>query len=133
MEQADAATLDTAPGNRDTKTKGLVATVGILGALSASACCVLPLTLFSLGISGAWIGNLTAMYPYKWYFVGFTLVVLAAGYYLVYRTPKVACADGTVCARPVSNRIMKSSLWLATVLVGVAIAFPYAAPYLLDL
>ena len=131
MEQTGALAPPDAGG--DEKTKGLVATFGILGALSASACCILPLVLFSLGISGAWIGNLTAMYPYKWYFVAFTLATLATGFYLVYRTPKTACADGAACARPVSNRIMKSSLWLATVLVGAAIAFPYAAPYLLDL
>ncbi len=34
----------------------LVAAGGILGALAASSCCILPLVLFSLGISGAWIG-----------------------------------------------------------------------------
>jgi mercuric ion transport protein len=32
---------------------------GLLGALAASSCCILPLVLFSLGVSGAWIGNFT--------------------------------------------------------------------------
>ena len=37
---------------------------GMLGALAASSCCILPLALFTLGISGAWIANLTALAPY---------------------------------------------------------------------
>ena len=42
---------------------GLAAAGGILGALAASSCCILPLALFMLGISGAWIGNLTTLAP----------------------------------------------------------------------
>ena len=116
----------------ETRTKGLMATAGILGAIGASACCILPLALFSVGIGGAWISNLTAMYPYKWFFIVPTLAALVYGFYLVYRTPKVACDDGAACARPISGRVMKSSLWLATLLVAAAVVFPYAAPYLLN-
>ncbi|WP_342634038.1 mercuric transporter MerT family protein [Mesorhizobium waimense] len=36
---------------------------GLLGALAASSCCIVPLVLFSLGIGGAWISNLTALAP----------------------------------------------------------------------
>lgn len=42
-----------------------VAAGGVLGAIAASSCCVLPLVLFSVGIGGAWIGNLTALAPYQ--------------------------------------------------------------------
>jgi len=38
-----------------------VAAGGLLGALAASSCCILPLVLFGLGIRGAWIGNLTQL------------------------------------------------------------------------
>ena len=116
----------------ETRTKGLLATAGIFGAIGASACCILPLALFSVGIGGAWISNLTAMYPYKWFIIAPTLVALGYGFYLVYRKPKVACASDAACARPVSSKIMKSSLWLATLLVAAAISFPYFAPYLLN-
>ena len=51
------------------RTQKLVAAGGILGAIAASSCCIAPLVLFSLGISGAWIGNLTALAPYQPYFV----------------------------------------------------------------
>ena len=109
----------------------LVAVGGILGALAASACCILPLVLFSVGISGAWIANLTALAPYKPYFAAGTLALLGYGYYLVYVRPKQACADGS-CARPLPSRVVKSSLWIATVLVVAALAFDYVAPLLLS-
>ncbi len=107
-----------------------IAVGGILGALAASSCCILPLVLFSLGISGAWIANFTALAPYKPYFAAGTIALLGYGYYLVYVRPKQACAGGA-CARPLPNRVVKSSLWLATVLVIVALAFDFVAPLFL--
>jgi len=104
-----------------------------LGALAASSCCVLPLVLFSLGISGAWLGNLTALAPYQWIFITITLVFLAAGFYLVYRRPNSECADGEACARPLPNRVVKIALWAATAVVAAAILFPYVAPALLGI
>jgi len=109
----------------------LVAAGGILGALAASSCCVLPLVLFSLGIGGAWIANLTALAPYKPLFVAGTAALLGYGFYLVHWKPKRACADGAACARPLANRYVKLGLWTAAVLVVVAFAFDYVAPFLL--
>lgn len=107
-----------------------IAAGGILGALAASSCCILPLVLFGLGISGAWIANFTALAPYKPYFAAGTIALLGYGYYLVYVRPKQACADGS-CARPLPNRLVKSSLWIAAVLVMAALSFDYVAPLLL--
>ena len=36
---------------------------GGLAAILASACCLGPLVLVTLGFSGAWIGNLTVLEP----------------------------------------------------------------------
>ncbi len=110
-----------------TKTR-LIAAGGILGALGASLCCVVPLVLFMLGVSGAWIGNLTALTPYKPLFIALTAGFLGYGYYLVYRKPKVACAEGSACAKPLPNRLVKGSLWFATVLVVIAFAWPVIIP-----
>ena len=109
----------------------LIAAGGILGALAATSCCILPLVLFSLGISGAWIANFTALAPYKIYFAAGTLALLGYGYFLVYVKPKQVCADGS-CAQPLPNRLVKSSLWIATVLVVAALGFDYVAPLLLQ-
>ena len=110
----------------------LAATGGLLGALAASSCCILPVVLFSLGISGAWIGNFTQLAPYKPYFIVVTLAFLGAGYWLVHRSSKLACAEGEACARPLPNRLVKIVLIAATVLVIAAFGFDYVAPYLLS-
>jgi mercuric ion transport protein len=110
----------------------LTALGGILGAIAASSCCIAPLVLFSLGVSGAWIGNLTALAPYQPYFIAATLACLGYGYWLVYRRNKIACVEGAACARPLPNHIVKAGLVLATILVAGAIAFDLFAPLLLN-
>ena len=87
--------------------KGLFATLGVLGAVLASACCIVPLVLATLGISGAWIGNLTALEPYK---------------------PRPECVEGSYCARPQSSRITKAALWGASILVLLSITVNWWAP-----
>jgi len=104
---------------------------GVLGALAASSCCILPLVLFGLGISGAWIGNLTQLAPYQPYFIAATLGFLGAGYWMVYRASKRACTHSDVCARPLSHRLVKSALILATILVMAALGVDLLAPLLL--
>lgn len=108
-----------------------IAAGSILGALAASSCCILPLVLFGLGISGAWIANFTALAPYKPYFAMGTLALLGYGYYLVYVKPKQACADGS-CAQPPPNSFVKSTLWVATALVAAALSFDAIAPLILQ-
>jgi hypothetical protein len=68
---AAAASMAQSARHERSRTR-FVAAGGVLGALAASSCCILPLVLFSLGISGAWIGNLTALAPYKPYFAAAT-------------------------------------------------------------
>jgi mercuric ion transport protein len=121
--------------HRVTKTarvQGLMAAGGLLGALAASSCCILPLVLFSLGVSGAWIGNFTQLAPYQPYFLAATVGFLGYGYWLVYRSSKLACADGEACARPLANRIVKTGLILATILVIAALGFDFVAPLFLN-
>jgi mercuric ion transport protein len=113
------------------RTQKLVAAGGILGAIAASSCCIAPLVLFSLGISGAWIGNLTALAPYQPYFIAATMACLGYGYWLVYRPRKLACAEGAACAKPLPNRFVMFGLILATVLVAGALAFDLLAPLIL--
>jgi mercuric ion transport protein len=105
---------------------------GILGALLASSCCILPVVLFSLGVSGAWIGTFTQLAPYQPYFVAAALACLGAGYWLVRRSEKAACAEGEMCARPLPNRAVRLTLIAAVLLVIAAIGFDYVAPYVLS-
>jgi len=111
----------------------LMAAGGLVGALAALSCCILPLVLFSLGVSGAWIGNLTELAPYEPCFIAVTIGCLGYGYWLVYRSSKVVCADGEACAQPLSNWLVQLGLIVATVLAIAAIGFDFLAPLLLDL
>lgn len=110
----------------------LFAAGGILGALAASSCCILPVALFGLGVSGAWIGNFTRLAPYQPYLIAATVAVLACGYWSVYRSSMVACVDGATCTRPLPNRIVKAVLIAATALVVAALGFNFLAPLFLD-
>jgi mercuric ion transport protein len=110
----------------------LMAAGGLLGALAASSCCILPLILFGLGVSGAWIGNFTQLAPYQPYFIAATIGFLGYGYWLVYRSSQVACADGEACARPLPNLLTKAGLVLATILVVAALGFDFLAPLFLN-
>jgi len=108
--------------------KGWFAAGGVMGAILASACCVVPLVLVTLGISGAWIGNLTALEPYKRYVATVTLGLIGLGFWHVYFRQKPECAEGSYCARPQSSIITKSALWIATVLVLLALTINWWAP-----
>ncbi len=111
--------------------QGLAVAGGVLGALASATCCIAPLVLFGLGVSGAWIGNLTALAPYQPIFLALTLGFLTAGFIMVYRRPRAASAEGSPCAGPVSRPIVKIALWSATGLTAAALAFPYVAPLML--
>jgi mercuric ion transport protein len=124
-------TAFSAAGQTDGRKARIAAAGGVVGSLAAMSCCIMPLVLFTLGIGGAWIGNLTALAPYQPILIGITLAFLATGYYLVYRKPRVACPEGEACARPLPRRGVKLALWAATALVASALAFPYVARALL--
>ena len=84
--------------------KGALAAGG-LAAILASACCLGPLVLVMLGVSGAWISNLTLLEPYRPLFIGVALVFMALAWRRICRAPTLAqCEPGTVCALPQANR-----------------------------
>ena len=112
---------------------GLAAAVGVLAGLGAASCCLVPFALFSLGITGAWISNITSLAPYQPIFAAVAFGCNGYGGYQVYWKRKKADTVGTACASPVSGRIVKGTLWGATLLIVLALTFPYFAPIIFDL
>ena len=100
---------------------------GGLAALLASTCCLGPLVLVTLGISGAWIGNLSMLEPYRPLFIGAALVAMFFAYQRIFR-PVQGCTPGEVCAVPNVRRAYRLLFWAVAALVVVAIAFPYVLP-----
>jgi mercuric ion transport protein len=113
------------------RTQKLLTAGGVLGALAASSCCILPLVLFGLGVSGAWIGHLTRLAPYQPYFIAGTAGCLGLGHWLRYRRRKRACGEGEACGRPLPDRSVTIGLILATVLVAAVLALDLFAPLFL--
>ena len=118
--------------NQHEDRSGWLATgAGVLGALAMTSCCILPLVLVSLGVTGVFIGQLTALYAYKWVTFSLAMLALAYGFWKAYRlVPKEACTDGT-CARPVDRGLMRGLLWGALIIVLLALVFPIFSPFLL--
>ena len=108
--------------------KGWFAAGGVVGAVLASTCCIAPLLLLMLGVSGAWIGNLTALEPYKPIFASVALVFIGLGFRQVYFKVQPGCEDGSYCARPGAALITKTALWLSAVLVVLALTINWWAP-----
>ena len=100
---------------------------GGLAAILASVCCLGPLVLIALGFSGAWIGNLTVLEPYRPIFIGAALMAMFFAYRRIFRSAQ-ACKPGEVCAIPQVRGTYKFIFWVVIVLVVVALAFPYVLP-----
>jgi len=100
---------------------------GGLAAILASTCCLGPLVLIALGFSGAWIGNLTVLEPYRPIFIGAALIALFFAWRSIFR-PAHACNSGEICAAPQARPTYKLVFWIVVVLVLVALAFPYVLP-----
>ncbi|MGE0392061.1 MAG: mercuric ion transporter MerT [Vicinamibacterales bacterium] len=101
--------------------------VGGLTAILASTCCLGPLILLMLGISGAWIGTLTALEPYRPVFIGSAVVALLLAYRQIFR-PVAECRPGEVCAVPEVRTTYKALFGLVVVLLAIALGYPFVAP-----
>src|SRR5216683_1241912 len=101
---------------------------GGIAAILASTCCLGPLILISLGFSGAWIGNLTVLEPYRPFFIIGSVVALFFAGRQIFR-PAQLCNPGEVCALPRERRIYKFLFSICAVLLLVALAYPYIARF----
>jgi mercuric ion transport protein len=100
---------------------------GGLAAILASACCLGPLILVTLGVTGAWIGTLALLEPYRPFFIGAAVVAMFFAGRHIFR-PTRACKPGEVCAVPRVRSTYKLLFGLVAALLLVAVTFPYLAP-----
>ncbi len=97
---------------------------GGAAALLASACCLGPLVLVTLGVSGAWIGHLVALEPYRPIFIAVAVAAMALAWRRIFR-PLGKCSPGEVCATTPVRRLYKVLFWLTATLVVIGALFPY--------
>lgn len=113
--------------NAPRSSSGGALAAGAVAAILASTCCLGPLVLVALGFSGAWIGDLTVLEPYRPLFIGAALVAMFFAHRRIFR-PDTACKPGEICAVPQVRTVYKLVFWIVAALVLVALAFPYVLP-----
>ena len=110
------------------KTPSWLGIGALLAAVGASACCVGPFLLLSLGIGGAWISTLTAMEPVRPFFIVMTLIFIVLGYRKLYLTSD-RCAVGEICSTSDNPRRQRLLFWLGSAFILILLAFPWLAPF----
>jgi mercuric ion transport protein len=103
----------------------------VLAAVAGSLCCVAPLVLLTLGISGAWIAQLTALEPYRPIFIVVMLVFMGLTFRQLYIVP-ARCAPDEACANPRLQRRQRQIFWVVVVVLAALTAFPWYAPFLIS-
>jgi mercuric ion transport protein len=116
--------------NRPASARGTLI-AGLLAGIIASACCAGPFILLMLGISGSWIGNLSALEPFRPFFILIAVAFLGLAYRKIYLPPK-ACRTGAVCATQSGRRSQQFIFWITTLIVVLSISFPWYGPLLFD-
>jgi mercuric ion transport protein len=129
QENSGLSTRPMQPGSLAKKgPESTVLVAGGLAAVLASTCCLGPLLLVALGFSGAWIGNLSRLEPFRPWFIAAALIALILAGRRIFR-PATACAPGEVCALPATRRTYKVLFGVVTALVVVAISYPFLARF----
>jgi len=118
--------IETPPPENAPRASSFALGAAAAAALLASACCVAPLALVLLGISGAWIGQLAAFEPYQPFFLAAAAGALFLAWRKIWRAPD--CADGRACAAPAAKRAQKVIFLTVAALLVLVLGFPIAAP-----
>ena len=120
-----------------TAPEGLPATGGApaltlagLAALLASACCVAPLLLALVGVSGAWISQLRVLQPYSNMLIVLALAALGLAAWRIFgpraRDATACAAQGAACRT--RNTAARRWFWLVALLTLVPLLVPLLAP-----
>ena len=91
----------------------------------ASACCVIPVALVSLGLGGAWLGILTVLEPYRWLFAALALGALG---YAVYNEWQMSHHPRCDCESTLTPLVRRSLLGAGALATLALIASPWLIP-----
>ena len=107
-------------------TRAVLATAAV-ASLLASTCCLLPLALVSVGLTGAWLANLRMLQPYSPVLIGIAIAALAfAGRSLHRSRSTTSCRiDGSAKPRP----LLKATFWLVAALTLILLVTPVVVPW----
>lgn len=101
---------------------------GVLAGIGASACCVGPLLLLSVGIGGAWIGHLTALEPFRPLFIALTALFVGLAFWRVYLAPQ-SCAASDGCVADRTRHVQRILFWILAPIALCLVASPWILPF----
>lgn len=101
---------------------------GVFTGIGASACCLGPFLLLSMGIGGAWIGNLTALEPYRPVFIVLTVLFLGWTFWKLYLVPQ-SCAVGDDCIADRTRKVQRILFWVLLPVVFLLVISPWILPF----
>jgi mercuric ion transport protein len=104
---------------------------GVLSALGASTCCVLPLVLVSFGVGGAWVAQLRELERFYYVFVAIAIGAFGYAFYRLYLRP-APCAPDVACVAPEARHRQRIVFWVTLIAAKALVLFPFYGPYLLD-
>jgi mercuric ion transport protein len=117
--------------SRSRTSSALALTLAGIAALLASACCVFPLLLVLLGISGVWISQLRWLEPYSTALMVLSVGSLSlAGWRLFRAAPdsvRTCDSDDRACLQ--ANAQARRWFWLVSLIALIPILVPLAAPW----
>jgi mercuric ion transport protein len=106
-------------------TRAALATAAV-ASLLASTCCLLPLALVSVGLTGAWLANLRVLQAYSLGLIGIAIAALALAGRNIFRSrSSISCRIDVAKPRP----LYKAAFWLVTALTLILLVMPIVAPW----
>jgi mercuric ion transport protein len=124
--QPDSPSVKYPPTPRKSRGYGWLA-FAVASSLIASTCCVLPLVLVLVGITGAWMSHLVALKPITPVFIVLSLGALAWAGFLVFR-PATQCAPGADPACETTRPLMRRLFIGCALFIALLLLFPLFAP-----
>ena len=96
---------------------------GILAAIGASGCCLLPFLALSAGIGGAWLGALTSIGSSA-HLVLLAVSLVSLGWALYFSWRPIRCRPDAACARPDVKNRQRTLVTLVSLLVVLWLLLP---------
>jgi mercuric ion transport protein len=103
---------------------------GVISALGASTCCVLPLILVSVGVGGAWVAQLRELERFYYVFIALAIGAFGYAFYRLYLR-SASCASDIACASPQVRRRQRIAFWATLVTAKALVLSPFYVPYFL--
>jgi copper chaperone CopZ len=97
-------------------------------AVAASACCTGPLVLVSLGVGGAWMSGLTALEPFRPYFIVLAVGMMSFAFVRSYRARRDPDCECDPQANPHAKNLL---LGIGALVTAGLIASPWLLPSVL--